>query len=66
MSLEEGLSPLPFVVLMGTASQGILNAWSAWIPPISADGSPFQPGGGWGRGGVASWEMGDPEHGAHG
>lgn len=37
MSLEEdcsasfcwGLSPLPLVVLMGTASQGTLEAWSA-------------------------------------
>ena len=47
MTLEEGLSPLPLLVLMGTASQGILNARSAWIPPIV----PFSLREGWERGG---------------
>ena len=75
MSLEEdcrasfcwGLSPLPLVVLMGTASQGTLDAWSAWISPITAKGreSLSVCGGGGGvvsRGGaVISCEMGDPE-----
>ena len=47
MTLEEGLTPLPLLVLMGTASQDILNARSAWIPPIV----PFSLREGWGRGG---------------
>ena len=32
---------------------------------LDSSNSPFQPGGGWGVVGVYSWEMGDPEHGAH-
>ena len=64
MSLEEdcrasfcwGLSPLPLVVLMGTASQGPLDAWSAWISPITAKGRESLSvcgggGGGWSGGG---------------
>ena len=59
MSLEEGLSPLPLMVLMGTASQGILNAWPAWIPPISAEERvPFSLGRGWLAG---KWETQNTE-----
>lgn len=69
MSLEEdcsssfcwGLSPLPLVVLMGTASQGTLEAWSAWISPITAKGRESLSVCGGGGGAVISWETGDPE-----
>lgn len=59
MTLEEGLSPLPLVVLMGTASQGILKARSAWIPPIV----PFSlgEGGGWWGCIAGKWETQNTE-----